>query len=164
MGGALQELVGLSSIFGRELFPLESMSLVRVISDGRIPDQIATPVLLSSVKPKTHVARRREYLRPQHVDQLDARFSDDEFGSELYLRAKSALFDLEAVKPGTTRKVILDGEAVEISDYRPWLSHWLIRGLADLSSEDERLREAGIAPGRDLESRLVYREGLDFSG
>ncbi len=154
-----------STIFGVESYPSSTVGLARVISGERVPMPIAVPTPAYLFNPRMRIARFREYRPPEDVDHLDARFSQEEYGSELYKRAKDTLFDMRAIMPGASRKVRLeDGSVVNVHDYRPWLSHWLIRGLADLSQSDGRLRQAGIVPGEDLESRLVYRGGMDFSG
>lgn len=154
-----------SHIFGRENYSSDVMGLVKVISHESMPKSVAVPSPVSSFKSRESIARPWEYKPPRNVDDLDARFSNEEYGSGLYKRAKSILFDLEAIKPRKSRKVQLkDGSIAEVHDYRPWLSHWLIRGLADLSEYDERLQEAGIVPGDDLEAKLVYNSGMDFSG
>lgn len=163
MSTTLEELTGFGTIFGREEYPDDTATIVRVIKREGMPNAVAAIKFVYELKTRYNVARHREYLPPNDVDTLDGTFSDGEIGSVPYRKAKSLLFDINAPKPGSARRVTLnDGKEATVRDYRPWLSHWLIRGLASISGREERLRNAGIVPGKDLEDKLAYRSG-DFS-
>lgn len=112
---------------------------------------------LAEVPQGTSIVRLAEYT-PEGLDVLDLHLSDPKNGSELYARAKSLIYNLKARNPAKSQTVKLGGQEFTIESHRPWLSEWLIRGLAG----NPELSKTGITPGPDLEARILYECG-DFT-
>lgn len=156
------------------LIPVSAIGVERKVSTPYGLEQLngASPVLdvflpgvaalrpLAEVSQGASIVRLAEYA-PESLDVLDMHLSDPDNGSELYAKAKSSVYNLKARNPAKSDTVLLGKQRFTIDSYRPWLSEWLIRALAQ--RHDVRLTESGITHGPDLEARLAYEGGTDFT-
>ncbi|MBI2144460.1 hypothetical protein HYU17_04915 [Candidatus Woesearchaeota archaeon] len=158
---ALNWLFDTFTLYGPETLHGSDRVVALVFPPAKSSPAVGIAKPFADVPPNSLVLRIAEYS-PESLATLDALLSDPNDGSALYMKAKRLIFNTDAPDQRNARTAALpSGKKVTVHGYRPWLSEWLIRGLAELG--EDRLSEAGIMAGQQLEQRLRYESGEDFS-